>query len=136
MSRKEKIMSKLYYADSFYEKSGHVQYLNAVAEMMKKANNFAFLSITELEIFCRLLKKKLDECKITHAKNSTAYVVFTSDDNEFGAIQVYQSEFSEHAVLKLYISPILEILEYDLEARAFFDVSDRLDINEDDHGKD
>lgn len=112
--------------DSFFESNGHVQYLGKVAEMMKKANNFVFLNNIELEIFINILKKALAESKIGRNDKSTAYISANIDDNSQGIICVYQQKCSDNPVLRLYVHPVNGILEYDLEAKAFFDVSERL----------
>ena len=125
-------MTRLFYVGSF-EEIPHALYLRPVAEMMRKAHHFAFLNFTELDVFTTLLKQKLEECKKKHSleslglKNSTAYIAFHIDDTGSGMIALYQDDSTECAVSILFISPIRAILEYDLEVRNFFDISERLE---------
>lgn len=100
-------------------------FLEKVTEMMRTANKVLFASDRDVERFCEMLKKQLDESK---PENSTAYIqVRKSFEEDSGVISVYLDARSDNSVLKLHYSVVRGVLEYDEHVGDYFDISERLE---------
>lgn len=111
--------------ESFYESSGLAKSLKPVADMMKAANYSAFATRRELDIFISLLNKKFYECR-KKVRLSKLSINISKGNN--GCIFVFQNEYaSSNSDIRLYVHNVNAILEYDFNAKGFFDISDRIE---------
>ncbi len=100
--------------------------------MMHKAEGNAFLDRKEFDFFKMLLKQTLGKCLI---KGSTAHLNFHDSGDENGSIFLYDKEDSQYFAAAIDFFHVKGILEYNIEAKDFFDVSDRFVLVEKGGGK-
>ena len=101
-------------------KSKHPKFYTPVVEKMKQANNKAFLSRKDLEMFIYLLRDILAQNK----PEGHAARIYASKGQEGG---IYlQSGKVDDDITRLYFQAFDDILEYDDNVHTFFDVSERL----------
>ncbi len=112
------------FANDYFQASCCPKYLDPVCKLMQKADRVIFLNTTELEIFIIILKRTLEQNRRT---GSTAYLSASSPEDASGSIQLYVKEDAQDSIARLHFSHALAVLEYDLDAEDFFDVSERLE---------
>lgn len=113
------------FTNDFFRATKLPLFLEKTTEMMRKANRMLFASEKDMERFCEMLKKQLNEDK---PKNSTAYVYFHKADREdSGCIYIYLKEMSDKSVLRLYYYVVDGALEYDEHAGDYFEINERLE---------
>lgn len=110
--------------ESFFQSTSLAKALYPVAQMMSKVDHCIFLNRNDLDIYLKDLKEEFSNCT---KKMKSAYLDCAIDRDNNGIIYVYQKKSSERSDIRLYVSPIHSILEYDNDAKAFFDVSERID---------
>lgn len=111
---------KMKFCHYHYEKAKHAKFYDKACELLEKAKKCAFTSQKEVDIFANMVKKALDENKpeghpsrLVHFRNSNG-----------GQIVIQYGELYED-IARLYYDDISRFLEYDSEAKDFFDVSER-----------
>lgn len=109
--------------EGFAYKSQHPKYLQPVIDMMEKANECTFYNVNEFDIFVLVLKRQLEKCMI---KGSSAHI--NVSDPRKGQLSLYEKNDSQYPVARISFFPVKGILMYDLDAKDFFDVSDRFDL--------
>lgn len=112
------------FANDYFQASCCPKYLDPVCKLMQKADRVIFLNTNELEIFIIILKRTLEQNRRT---GSTAYLSESSSKDASGSIQLYAKEDAQDSIARLHFSHALAVLEYDLAAEDFFDVSERLE---------
>lgn len=112
------------FTNDYFQASCRPKYLEPVCKLMQKADRAIFLNTTELEIFIIILKRTLEQSSRT---GSTAYLSASSLCDASGSIQLYAKEDAQDSIARLYFSHAQAVLEYDLDAEDFFDVSERLE---------
>lgn len=112
------------FANDYFQASCCPKYLDPVCKLMQKADRVIFLNTNELEIFIIILKRTLEQNRRT---GSTAYLSESSSKDASGSIQLYAKEDAQDCIARLHFSHALAVLEYDLDAEDFFDVSERLE---------
>jgi len=109
----------------FFEKSKHAKFYDAAIDMMRKANGCAFLDRNDFDIFCHLLRRKLKEAM---PEGSIAHISVCRNAKGGGQIAVESGRVDDQ-ISRLYFHAVTCVLQYDLDARDFFDVSERLEPN-------
>lgn len=112
------------FTNNYFQASCRPKHLDPVCKLMQTADRVIFLNTTELEIFITVLKCTLEQHRRT---GSTAYLSASSPGNASGSIQLYAKEDAQNSIARLYFSHARAVLEYDLYAEDFFDVSERLE---------
>lgn len=111
----------MYYCHAFVASGNIPPFLERAYSMMKKAYLCAFLSLTEIEIFCSVLNKVL----LIDVPEGTDFYVRHLQYGDSGMVVVdFYGLPNVGASLSYW--KIEKVLEYDLDAKDFFDVSDRL----------
>ncbi|MBQ9363987.1 MAG: hypothetical protein IJT97_11330 [Bacteroidaceae bacterium] len=117
----------MYVVCDFWAKSKLQKYLEPVVALMEKADKRAFLNSNELECFEVLLKRELGAQRSASSAKGEPYFFFHHPDlGSYGQIQLYDRKDAQYCVARLSFFELKGILEYDLNACDFFDVSDRL----------
>ena len=112
------------FTNDYFQASCRPKYLEPVCKLMQKADSVIFPNTTELEIFIIILKRTLEQGRRT---GSTAYLSASSPEDASGSIQLYVKEDAQDSIARIHFSHARAVLEYDLDAEDFFDVSERLD---------
>ena len=112
------------FANDCFQVSCRPKYLNPVCKLMQKANGAIFLNTTELEIFIIILKRTLEQNRRT---GSTAYLSASCPEDASGSIQLYAKEDAQDSIARIYFSHARAVLQYDLDAEDFFNISERLE---------
>ena len=112
------------FTKDYFQASCRPKYLDPVCKLMQKADSVIFPNTTELEIFIIILKRTLEQGRRT---GSTAYLSASSPCDASGSIQLYAKDDAQDSIARLYFSHVRAVLEYNLDAEDFFDVSERLD---------
>ena len=110
------------FANDYFQVSCRPKYLDPVCKLMQKADRVIFLNINELEIFITTLKHTLKQCRRT---GSTAYLSAEPSETS-GSIQLYAKEDAQDSIARIYFFHIRAVLQYDLDAEDFFDISEKL----------
>lgn len=111
----------MYYCHDFVASDSIPSYLERAYSMMKKAYRCAFLSCYDIEIFCSVLNKVL----LIDVPEGTDFYVRHLQYGDSGMVVVDFYGLPTIGATLSY-SKIEKILEYDSDAKDFFDVSDRL----------
>lgn len=111
------------FANDYFQVSCRPKYLDPVCKLMQKADQAIFLNTNELEIFITILKRTLEQSRRT---GSTAYLSAASPEDASGSIRLYAKEDAQDSIARIYFSHARAVLEYDLDAGDFFDVSEKL----------
>lgn len=111
----------MYYCDVLVASDNIPPFLERAYSLMKKVYRCAFLNKNEIEIFCSVLNKFL-------LKNVPEDIAFSVRHFDYGDSGMVVLDFLNrpNAGVSLSYSKIKKVLEYDLDAKDFFDVSDRL----------
>jgi hypothetical protein len=112
------------FTNDYFQASCRPKYLNPVCKLMQKSDRVIFLKNNELEIFIIILKRILEQNRRT---DSTAYLSASSPEDASGCIQLYAKKDAQDSIARLYFSHIRAVLEYDLDAEDFIDVSEKLE---------
>ena len=112
------------FTNNYFQVSCRPKYLDPVCKLMQKADRAIFLNTNELELFIIILKRTLEQ---NRHMGSTAYLSASSPEDASGCIQLYVKEDAQDCIARIYFSHARAVLEYDLDAEDFFDVSERLD---------
>ena len=112
------------FANDYFQVSCRPKYLDPVCKIMQKANGAIFLNTTELEIFIIILKRTLEQNRRT---GSTAYLSASCPEDASGSIQLYAKEDAQDSIARIYFSHARAVLQYDLDAEDFFNISERLE---------
>lgn len=112
------------FANDYFQVSCRPKYLDPVCKFMQKANGAIFLNTTELEIFIIILKRTLEQNRRT---GSTAYLSASCPEDASGSIQLYAKEDAQDSIARIYFSHARAVLQYDLDAEDFFNISERLE---------
>lgn len=110
------------FTNNYFQVSCRPKYLDPVCKLMQKADRAIFLNTNELEIFINILKRTLEQCRRT---GSTAYLSAAPSEIS-GSIQLYAKEYAQDSIARIYFSHVRVVLQYDLDAERFFDVSEKL----------
>ena len=111
------------FTNNYFQVSCRPKYLDPVCKLMQKADRAIFLNTNELEIFITNLKRTLEQCCKT---GSTAYLSASLPEDASGCIQLYAKEDAQESIARIYFSHARVVLQYDLDAERFFDVSEKL----------
>lgn len=111
---------KMYFFYNHFEQSHHAKSYNLACGMLRKANHCALTSVNELDIFVVLVTQALQDLK---PNDHPAKVVHTKD-LDGGQISIAGKGYDSD-IARIQYSEITSFLEYDLDARDFFDVSER-----------
>lgn len=111
------------FANDYFQVSCRPKYLDPVCKLMQKADRALFLNTNELEIFITTLKHTLEQCRRT---GSTAYLSASCPEDASGSIQLYAKEDAQDSIARIYFSHARAVLQYDLDAEDFFDISEKL----------
>lgn len=103
-----------------YEKTKHPKFYDKACELLEKAKRCAFVSQNEVDIFVHEVKKALDENKPEGHPSRVAH--YRSADG--GQICIRSGNLVDD-IARLDYDDISRFLEYDLNAKDFFDVSER-----------
>ena len=112
------------FTNDYFQASCRPKYLEPVCKLMQKADHVIFLNTKELKRFIMILKRTLEQSRRT---DSTAYLSASCPEDASGSIQLYVKEDALDSIARLYFSHARAVLEYNLDAEDFFDVSERLD---------
>lgn len=112
------------FANDYFQVSCLPKYLDPVCKLMQEADRVIFLNTNELELFIIILKRTLEQ---NRRMGSTAYLSASSPEDASGSIQLYAKEDARDSIARIYFSHARAVLEYDLDAEDFFDVSERLE---------
>lgn len=111
---------KMKFCHYHYEKATHPKFYGKACELLAKAKNCAFTSQNEVDIFVHMVKEAFEKnrpeghpSRVEHTKSSD------------GGQIVIRSGKLDDDIARLYYADISCFLEYDLEAKDFFDVSER-----------
>lgn len=107
---------KMKFCHYHYEKATHPKFYGKVCGLLAKAKNCAFTSQNEVDIFVHMVNEALEKghpSRVVHTKSS-----------EGGQIVIRSGKLDDD-IARLYYANISCFLEYDLEAKDFFDVSER-----------
>ena len=113
---------KMKFCHYHYEKANHPKFYDKACELLEKANKCAFTSQNEVDIFVYEVKKALDENK---PEGHPSRLVHSRSAN--GGQIVIQSGKLDDDIARLYYDDISRFLEYDMNAKDFFDVSERFE---------
>lgn len=111
------------FVNDYFQVSCRPKYLDPVCKLMQKADRAIFLNTNELEIFITILKRTLEQCRRTA---STAYLSAAPSEDASGSIQLYAKEYAQDSIARIYFSHARAVLQYDLDAEDFFDISEKL----------
>ena len=104
-----------------YEKVKHPKFYDKACELLEKAKNCAFTSQNEVDIFVNLVKQALtDHLPLGHSAR-----VVHNHDRSGGNITIVSGKLDDD-IARLYYADIRHFLEYDTEARDFFDISEKI----------
>ena len=112
---------KMYFFYNHFEQNQHAKFYNLACDLLRKANLCAFTSKNEVDIFVALVTRALQDLK---PEGHPAKVVHTNTLNG-GQISIAGKGYDSD-IARISYSEITSFLEYDMDARDFFDVSDRL----------
>jgi len=111
----------MYYCNALVASDSIPPSIECAYSMMKKAYRCAFLNKNEIEIFCSVLNNVL----VKDMSEGIEFFVHHFDYGDSGMV-ILDFYGSPNAAVSLSYSKIKKVLEYDLDAKDFFDVSDRL----------
>lgn len=111
---------KMKFCHYHYEKAKHAKFYDKACELLEKAKKCAFTSQGEVEIFVYKVDKALDE---NRPEGHPSCLVHSRSAN--GGQIVIKSGKLDEDIARLYYDDISRFLEYDSEAKDFFDVSER-----------
>ena len=111
---------KMKFCHYHYEKAQHPKFYDKACELLSKAKNSAFVSQNAVDIFADLVKKALEETK---PEGHPSHLVHTK--SAAGGQIVIQSGKLDDDIARLYYDTISRFLEFDIEVKDFFDVSER-----------
>ena len=114
------------FCNSYFYKQTHPKFYQPVLDLMWEANNKSFLTKKDFDIFCDRLKRRLAMAKpVGHACSINVHYSGNGD----GCIYLESGKLDDN-IGRLFFTKFTEILEYDEEVENFYDVSERLDIEE------
>lgn len=104
-----------------YEKTKHPKFYDKACELLEKAKKCAFTSQNEVDIFVNMVTKALDEHKPQGHSSKVMHIKSADGD---GQITICTGKLDDD-IARLYYQPVVQLLEYDHEVKAFFDISER-----------
>lgn len=111
---------KMYFFYNHFEQNKHAKFFNLACGLLRKVNLCALTSVNEVDIFVGLVTRALQDLK---PDGHPAKVVHTKE-LEGGQISIAGKGYDSD-IARIHYSEIASFLEYDMDARDFFDVSER-----------